>query len=388
MNVVKPPAKRPVEAQIKSEPATDRVTLVDSIPAEVHEAPAEKTVASAPRPSAPQQPKPTVAPHPQPDDQKRKSAGFLPLVLGGIVAGAIGYGVSTLTNPAVDSTIANQVAMQATAIEALKQQIASASQIDLSAIEATQADLGTKIAAIEADLATRIAGVEERTAVLEQLPRSAGGAFSQSTAAFEEEIDALRSQMSEMTDAAQTQLDAARAEAKAIEENAAAAAQNATLRAAIARVQSSLETGGPIGAALGDLETAMETRAPAALLAVQDGVATMDNLRATFPDAARAALSAARDAGASGEETGGFRAFLRDQFDVRSTAPREGSDADAILSRAAAALDAGRLTDALAEIGALPEVSRAALSGWLSKAEARAAAIAAADTLSSNLSDN
>lgn len=48
----------------------------------------------------------------------------------------------------------------------------------------------------------------------------------------------------------------------------------------------------------------------------------------------------------------------------------------------------GRLADALAEIGALPEVARADMSDWLAQAEMRADAIAAVDILSISLSDN
>ena len=121
---------------------------------------------------------------------------------------------------------------------------------------------------------------------------------------------------------------------------------------------------------------------------VQDGVPTLASLQEKFPEAARVALAAARSEGVAGEESTGLGAFLRTQFDVRSTSPREGTDADAVLSRAEAAVRTGRLSDALAEISALPEVSRAAMSDWLAQAEARASAVAAADILSSTLTDN
>ena len=80
--------------------------------------------------------------------------------------------------------------------------------------------------------------------------------------------------------------------------------------------------------------------------------------------------------------------FLRNQFDVRSVAPKEGDGTDAILSRAEATLRQGRLTETLAEVGALPEVARAELSDWIALAEARADALAAAASLSTSLNDN
>jgi hypothetical protein len=78
-------------------------------------------------------------------------------------------------------------------------------------------------------------------------------------------------------------------------------------------------------------------------------------------------------------------AFLRAQLGVRSLEPREGDDADAILSRAEAALAEGRLGDALAEIETLPEGARAAMSGWAAEATARRDALAAAEALSAEL---
>jgi len=198
----------------------------------------------------------------------------------------------------------------------------------------------------------------------------------------------LRAQIAEMANAAQTELAEARAQAASIEESAASAARNAAARAALARVQTALESGAPIGAALGDLEEAAGEGAPDALIAVQDGAPTLASLQDQFPDVARAALATARSEGVSGEETTGFGAFMRNQFDVRSTTPQEGDSADAVLSRAEASVRAGRLSDALAEISALPEVARAEMSDWLAQAEARADAIAAVDMLSTSLSDN
>jgi hypothetical protein len=48
--------------------------------------------------------------------------------------------------------------------------------------------------------------------------------------------------------------------------------------------------------------------------------------------------------------------------------PREGTDPDAILSRADAAVAEGRITDAIAEAAALPAEGQAALAAWLEQA--------------------
>ena len=111
-------------------------------------------------------------------------------------------------------------------------------------------------------------------------------------------------------------------------------------------------------------------------------------LQTDFPDAARAALAVARSEGLAGEDGGGIAAFLRNQFDVRSVTPQEGTTADAILSRAEEDLRQNRLSDALAEVASLPEVVRAEMSGWISAAETRTAALATVEGLSEILTQN
>ena len=358
--------------------------VIDAIPAEVRAkaAPATPTPKKTAPASNPAADKPKVdpvvekeaavakpAPKPVSTPAPAQHNSFLPLALGGLVAGVIGFAVATFTAPQADNTLANQLAAQSSTIAELEQRIANPPQTDLSGIEATLAELTARLDEIEA-----------RPAVL--------AAPTGDVSAVTADMDALRAQIAEMTDAAQTELSQARAAAASIEENAASAARNSAARAALSRVQTALESGAPIGAALGDLEEATGSAAPDALVAAQDGVPTLASLQEQFPEAARAALATARSEGVAGEETSGIGAFLRNQLDVRSTAPREGNYADAILSRAEAAVRTGRLSDALAEVSALPEVARAAMSDWLALAEARASAVAAADILSSTLSDN
>lgn len=376
--------KEAIEAQALSE-SDIAAPMIDAIPAEVHsdvkaEPAKESQETTENADEARQEPAAkAVEPAPIPATPKSNSgnAGFLPLALGGLLAGVIGYAVATFTAPQPDNTLANQVATQANTIAALEDRVANPPTVDLSGIETAQAALDASLA----DLTERVAALEDR-------PASSGGSVSVDTSDVQAEMDALRAQIAEMTGAAQTELAEARAAAASIEENATAAARNAAARAALARVQTTLESGAPIGAALGDLEAATGEAAPAALISVQDGVPTLAELQDQFPEMARAALATARSEGVAGEETGGIGAFIRNQLDVRSTTPQEGDSADAILSRAEAAVRTGRLSDALAEISGLPEVARAEMSDWLALAEARADAIAAVEMLSTSLSDN
>lgn len=383
------PQKPAKVAAPSGESAVQTAPVIDAIPAEVHSnaeilaaPPSEKdSVSHIEKPE-----KAALADEPAPakavGTDKTGKTGFLPFVLGGLVSGAIGAALVAFVPRDVDSTLASQVSQQAAMIEDLQDRISAFPAVDVDAILAAQTELESDISDLEASVSTIVTQVS----ALEQRP--AGSGTSAAASDVEAEMDALRAQITEMTGVARTELEQARAAAAAIEENAVAAARDAAARAALARVQTALESGAPIGAALADLEEAIGSSAPDALLAVQEGVPTLGSLQEAFPEFARAALATARSEGVSGEETTGFGAFLRNQLDVRSTSPREGNSADAILSRAEAAMRGGRLADALSEISALPEVARAQMSDWLAQAEARADALAAVDILSSSISDN
>lgn len=366
-----------IDAEIVAEKPAEKVEEKQQEPAKVAEAEPAKTQEPKPKVETPKIEEIAKAPVLEP----QKSASAMPAVLGGLVAGAIGFGAAYFILPKGDTSLAAQVSAQSTEISGLRDQVAAIASVDLSGVEAAQAEA----AALVADLDGRITGLEAR---LDDLSSRAGTEGSLSTAAYEQEMDALRADLDAMRGSAQAELESARAQAASIQENADAAARNAAGRAALARVEGGIETGAPLGAALDDLAEALQAEVPAALTAVRDGAPTLASLQASFPDAARAALATARAEGASGEAEGGFTAFLRNQLDVRSVAPKEGNDADAVLSRAQAAINEGRLTDTLAELGALPEVARAEFTEWQGLAEARADALAAAATLATSLNDN
>ncbi|MFV2003443.1 MAG: COG4223 family protein, partial [Paracoccaceae bacterium] len=118
----------------------------------------------------------------------------------------------------------------------------------------------------------------------------------------------------------------------------------------------------------------IEVPAPLATLGV-DGVATLADLQTTYPEAARGALNAAVRADVAAGRTGRLAGFLRTQLGTRSLEPREGDDADAVLSRAEAALVAGDLAAALGELQGLPEAGSASIAAWVARAGARQQAL-------------
>ena len=333
-------------------------------------------------------PEPQADPAPETNAQQTQSAGagFLPLLLGGVVAGAIGYGVATYF-PMNDGSVDVSVQMQAQAdqLAALEAKLADIPAVDLSGVEAQIASVGDQAAALSGAIDTNFADLDARLTEVEKRPGADGTLSDTALAAYQRELEQLRADleiqqatvMSTVAEA-ETDLAAARAEAEALEQEALASAEAAASRAALNRVSTAIETGAPFADALGDLGGDL----PAALSsAAENGVATTAELTSDFPAAARAALATARAEGVS-DESGGLGGFLRNQFDVRSTAPQEGSSPDAVLSRAEAAIKEGRVADALAEIEALPEVARAEMTDWTTQATERADVLDAVATLS------
>jgi hypothetical protein len=333
-------------------------------------------------------PEPQADPAPETNAQQTQSAGagFLPLLLGGVVASAIGYGVATYF-PMNDGSVDVSVQMQAQAdqLAALEAKLADIPAVDLSGVEAQIASVGDQAAALSGAIDTNFADLDARLTEVEKRPGADGTLSDTALAAYQRELEQSRAdleiQQATMMSAvaqAETDLAAARAEAEALEQEALASAEAAASRAALNRVSTAIETGAPFADALGDLGGDL----PAALSsAAENGVATTAELTSDFPAAARAALATARAEGVS-DESGGLGGFLRNQFDVRSTAPQEGSSPDAVLSRAEAAIKEGRVADALAEIEALPEVARAEMTDWTAQATERADVLDAVATLS------
>ena len=380
--MAKQPAKsRKTPQKPKTKPAVAKVVEADIVAPEIVETPAVEDLVSEIEPEILEPVIEATEIPAAPFAEPAKSGSAMSAILGGLVAGAIGFGAAYFVLPKPDMTLPAKISAQASEITELRDQIAAVPAPDLSGVEAAQA--ATADAMVAAD--ERITALETR---LNDLSNRAGDSGSLSTAAYEAELDALRSEMENLRGTAIAELESAREQAAEIENNAEAAARAATGRASLARIQSGMETGAPLGEALDDLAAALQADVPAALMAVRDGTPTLAALQSDFPALARAALATARAEGVSGEAEGGFASFLRNQFDVRSVAPKDGDGTDAILSRAEAILRQGRLTDALAEVGALPEVARAELSDWIALAEARADALAAAATLSTSLNDN
>ncbi len=363
------------------------------------------------------------APDPSRSEPPRQSSA-MPLVIGGIVAALIGFGVSQVVpggwplraDTGLDATVKAQAAEIARLSDALQALPAPAPPPDLSPVEAQLATLTDRIAAAETSVAAipaavtpldpgpRIGDLEKRIAKLEALPpgtviEGGTGPDPAAMAALSQEIATLKSDIAAQAgssaaaiaavnaaaEAARTALAEAQAQAATLTEQAKATAAAADARAALGRIGAAVETGAPFATALGALTDAGITVPDPLAAAAASGLPTLASLQTSFPDAARLALDESLRAGMGTGTMDRFGAFLRTQTGARSLTPREGGDPDAILSRAEAALRAGDLSTTLAEIATLPEAGQAALATWTAQAQARVAGVAALATLAATL---
>lgn len=341
----------------------------------------------------------------------------VPMVLGGAVAAALGFGAAYVL-PQFQKTdgAAEQLAILAGDVEAQSQRIAALGA-DVEALRAdpaaaaaaeAQAAFAEKIGAEFDALRETLAGLEDRVAeaaqrldavdvrleTLEKRPVDGGAASATALEAFGREMEDLRAeiaaqkadtaaaqeQIAAAADSATARIEAAEAETARLHAEAAEAARAAAVRSAVGRLQASLESGASLEGGLNDLEAAGVTPPPP-LLDQAQGVPSLAVLREAFPPAARAALSASLKDTADGTTWDRMTAFLRSQSGARSLSPRAGEDPDAVLSRAEAALGAGDLATAISEIGALPEAGKARMGEWVALAERRIAAVKAVAAL-------
>lgn len=329
-------------------------------------------------------------PSPPPPPVQHQSSVW-PAVFGGVVAAMLGFIAGRADQfdaylPASMQRETTDLAPLVAQTSSLNERIAAletaeapeAASPDLSglasddALQSARAEIETLMATVS-ELTERVDTVEARpTETIETIVQQPIEAPDNS-----EEIEAL-----------QAAVDALQAQISADEALAKSEAQRLLAQAALTRVVTAVESGETFEPALGALQEVTPIEVPEALMfAAVDGVPSISALRESFPDAARAALAAAR-AEVPETEVSGIGGFFRRQLSIRSVTPREGSDADAVLSRAEAAVNDGNLQDALVELDALPDPAKTAMQDWLEDANARQDARDAARNLADSLTVN
>ncbi len=361
-------AKSAAPAALKDEPSKgSEAKAADA--AKVSDAAKDTTAKPAVSGSAPKQ----EAPRQEPEKQ---GSIFWPLIFGGVIAGGIGFLVSQLNAPgaAVDTTgLKTALSAQQERIATLES--AEAPDVEIPGLEGIQNGI--------ASLSEMVTTLEERLAKLESRPLPSAGdngpspEYAEGLAALQSSVEVQKNEIEKLLRNAQS-----------VEEATANAARQAVVQGALTKITVALNSGEGFSEAVAQLSANGVDDVPAVLTEnAADGVATLLSLQTGFAGAARAALSSARAAGTDQSE-GGVGAFIKRQLGARSVAPREGSDTDAVLSRAEAAVRDGRVTDALAEIDVLPAPAQDAMADWLASARSRAAAATALQDLSQRLTAN
>lgn len=365
-----------------------------------------------------------------------RRGGFAPLVLGGVIAAGLGAAATywaiphlpAALRPAAGEAVApvlSEDALRSAAVEAARAEIqaqadafstraaqagadaarqaladsASSASADGEALKSLQdklaaleksvtelaarppavvsGDEGAALQGVLNEFSQRLAAQQARIDELAARP-AADAASADEARAFAQQAQDLQAQIARAAEEAQQRIAAAEAQAEALKQTAEAADRRARAAAAAAALQAAIENGGARDQALTDLRQA-GVEVPDALAG---DVPTLAQLRADFPAAARAALAATRKAAPDqGGIAGTIGNFLRVQTGARSVEPREGSDPDAVLSRADAAVNAGDVAGALSEIATLPEVGRTAMADWTARATTWVEAQAALATL-------
>ncbi|EKE44702.1 hypothetical protein OCGS_1540 [Oceaniovalibus guishaninsula JLT2003] len=371
-----------------------------------------------------------------------RGPGFFVLLLGGLVAGGIGYLAAAYFTPQDDdaAVIARLDAVEAqlsapadpddtperlaasetgigtlqSRVDAIEEALAAAPDSDAAtadgdttAIDTLRADLDgltrqlgdlsnrldssvsdatDRLAALGDDLnglTTRIDDLESGLSDLrDQVQENAAGPT-------EDDIEALKTQLSDLSAQFDEQVEAQKAAIAEAQQAATAETRRVSAAAAMSRIQSAVENGRPFLESIAAFQEASDIVVPQPLMATaSDGVASLTELQRSFDDAARDALEVSLSETAGDGVGNRLTAFLRAQTQARSLDERAGADPDAVLSRAAARVAEGDLPAALDEIANLPPGGQQAMAEWTRRAQARVDARAAADQLSAALNSN
>lgn len=265
-------------------------------------------------------------------------------------------------------------------IQALSDQIAAT---DGEAIEARLAEVETQLGGLSVQMST----LTESLTGMSQQTEGLSAESNAQIAAYKAQIEGLKAEISQLS-SMQGSLSQKIDDVSVTSERKVAAAEQKVSTVEVAKgfadIAIALDNGVPFADQLGVFDVAGMELPTALSTAADRGVPTLAALKSDFSGAAHSALKAAIKADGDTGVAARFGSFLKSQVTVRSLEPRDGDDADAVLSRMQGHLDADQLDVALQEATLLDNAATAAMSDWLGKAQARVAAINALQELKSN----
>lgn len=305
-----------------------------------------------------------------------------PAVFGGVIAAVLGFIAGR--GDQLDAFLPVSMHRQSVDLAPLTQQTATLSaRLDVLETAAPDQEL---VASIDA-LQTSVAEIDDVNAALAELTQRVEAIEAQPVETIIQR-PVENEQTAEEIATLQSAVGALQSQIAEDEARAKSEAERLLAQAALMRVVTAVESGGTFVPALEALEEVTPVDIPDALRsAAVEGVPSMSALRESFPEAARSAIAAAR-AEVPETDVVGVGGFLRRQLNARSVTPREGDSADAVLSRAEAALKAGDLEETLVQLEALPDVATTAMQPWLDVANTRQNARNAAQDLADSLTVN
>ena len=335
-----------------------------------------------------------------PSAAAEKVKTLLPFLASGLLAGVIGFVAALLPghlNPndpiapvlVAQNQLLEQIQAQTAQIEAIQ---AQPKPVDLSGEVATLSDLAS---ALRADLSTLELAqmaqgqtLSQRISTLEKRPL-AEGVSPLAIAAYERELAQLRADIGQVTSEAASKIEATKAAAEALESNAVNLSRKGTVTTALNAIRVAVEAGASYDAALADLAAATDLELPTSLAEnASNGVTSLNVLQNQFLPVARAALKLVRQEQGPAEGENGMLAFFKAQLGVRSLSAKEGTSADAVLSRAQAAVGVGNFEVALSEIATLSDAGQVSLREWSLAAALRLEVLVALQEFSSALTGN
>ena len=339
--------------------------------------------------------------------EKQKSSIFLTFI-GGIISGAIGFGAAYYLFKS--NTLTNEIAINDIQVElgtninrnavdiSLNAETNGVQDAQLQSIITKLETYNVQFESLNESLASmanlyknfdtlnvRVEHIEMLTADMSQLvaeleKRPVATTLSGEVIdAYNSEVAKLLETMAAQREEVETLLDEANTEKAKASEVARYTQANLTLNA----ILKAFNAGKSFTTDLHEFSKLTGVQIPADLQKIAvEGVPRVETLTDNFPEAARAAIAAERSGDSYDGTTQSFLEFLKSQVQARSVTPKEGKDADAVLSRAEAALRDGQLSKAVEELQALQSPAKEAMADWQAKAQQRLNLVEALNILS------
>ena len=344
----------------------------------------------------------------QKSEPEEKKSPIFPMLLGGIITGTIGFGAAyylftsnILTNGITINDVQSELSVNISGnTNSISQNTKTNGDQDtqlqniMAKLETHSVQLKTLNGSLESmvnlsktldDLKVRVESIEMLTADMSQLvakleKRPVNATLSTEViAAYNSEVTKLIETMAAQRKKVVNLLGEAtakKAQASKIERRTQA---NLTFTA----IQTAFKTGESFATELNEFSKLTNAQIPADLQKIaSEGVQRLEALTHTFPEVARAAIAAERSGNSYDGTIQSLLGFLKSQVQARSVTPKEGTDADAVLSRAEAALRDGKLDKAVEELQALQSPAKEAMAEWQAEAQQRLNLVQALNSLS------